>query len=69
MPKEVSIPEWEHSREDEHDDEMHEVRKRRLQHFSQQKNNGTTHASVSLPNGDNDSSNVDGNVSDKKEKC
>ncbi|BFZ07996.1 hypothetical protein BsWGS_11035 [Bradybaena similaris] len=69
LPKEVSIPEWEHSREDEHDDDMQEVRKRRLQHFSQQKNNGNTHTSVSLPNGDNDSSNVDGNVGDKKEKC
>jgi len=30
------IPKWEDPREEAHSDEMHEVRKRRLEHFSQQ---------------------------------
>jgi len=30
------MPKWEDPREEEHTDEMHEVRKRRIQHFSQQ---------------------------------
>ena len=30
------IPKWEDPREEGHSDEMHEVRKRRLEHFSQQ---------------------------------
>ncbi|CAG5125681.1 unnamed protein product, partial [Candidula unifasciata] len=64
LPKEISIHEWENSREDEREDEMNEVRKRRLQHFAQQKDNGSTHASVSLPNGDKDN-----NKLDKQEKC
>ncbi|XP_035825186.1 E3 ubiquitin-protein ligase synoviolin B isoform X2 [Aplysia californica] len=34
--KEEDIPKWENPREEGHEDEMHEVRKRRLQHFSQQ---------------------------------
>ncbi|RUS85478.1 hypothetical protein EGW08_006754 [Elysia chlorotica] len=34
--KEEEIPKWSNPREEEHSDEMHEVRKRRLQHFSQQ---------------------------------
>ena len=33
-PTEDSIPEWDDPREEQHEDELHEVRKRRLQKFS-----------------------------------
>lgn len=36
LQPEKEIPKWSDPREEEHTDEMHEVRKRRLQHFSQQ---------------------------------
>lgn len=40
------IPHWENPREEGHEDEMHEVRKRRLEHFSQQLN--TSYSSTTL---------------------
>lgn len=35
-PKEMDLPAWEDPREDEHEDELHEVRRRRLERFSQE---------------------------------
>ncbi|KAJ8308181.1 hypothetical protein KUTeg_013055 [Tegillarca granosa] len=36
------IPDWEDPNKEEHEDEMHEVRRRRLQRFEQDKNDNTT---------------------------
>ena len=44
--REEDIPKWSNPRDEEHSDEMHEVRKRRLQHFAQQ--NDATNSSSSL---------------------
>jgi hypothetical protein len=33
-PPPQDVPAWEDPREEEHEDELHEVRRRRLQHFS-----------------------------------
>ncbi|KAI8784320.1 E3 ubiquitin-protein ligase synoviolin B [Biomphalaria glabrata] len=56
-PREEIIPAWENPREEGHEDDMHEVRKRRLQHFTQQ-----LQASYSTPtlcsNGNSDNSGV-----------
>ncbi|KAK7493457.1 hypothetical protein BaRGS_00015357 [Batillaria attramentaria] len=41
-PREMEVPEWEDPREEEHEDEMHEVRRRRLQRFSQDHPSGNT---------------------------
>jgi hypothetical protein len=38
-PKEEEIPQWEDPSKEEHEDEMHEVRRRRLQKFAQESNN------------------------------
>ncbi|GFR62737.1 E3 ubiquitin-protein ligase synoviolin [Elysia marginata] len=59
-PKEAEIPKWSDPREEEHTDEMHEVRKRRLQHFSQH------HLDSNSSN--LDSSNSDKNNSESEEK-
>lgn len=32
----MDLPAWEDPREDEHEDELHEVRRRRLERFSQE---------------------------------
>ncbi|XP_048736312.1 E3 ubiquitin-protein ligase synoviolin-like [Ostrea edulis] len=37
-PKEEEIPQWEDPSKEEHEDEMHEVRRRRLQKFAQEQN-------------------------------
>ncbi|KAH9519010.1 E3 ubiquitin-protein ligase synoviolin B [Bulinus truncatus] len=41
-PKEEVIPPWENFRDEGHEDDMHEVRKRRLQHFSQHSSYSTS---------------------------
>lgn len=71
VPREETIPQWDNPREEQQEDDMHEVRKRRIQHFSQQINNSPGALSVdsysSADNGQSNSS-INNGVNDKEEK-
>lgn len=41
-PKDEVMPEWNDPAREEHEDEMHEIRRRRLQKFAQEQNNTQT---------------------------